>query len=80
MNTPLARQHNQMVYAERSRELARKLLLALIDEVRQMGPENAAMATHKAIAEAQNELELCECHYAVPYGWVTAAGCPFHDR
>jgi len=79
MNTPLTRQLDIIVELEETKDLARGLLLALIDEIRHNGPENAASATHEIIAKAQKKLEVCGCHYAMPYGWVTAVDCELHE-
>jgi len=58
------------------RNLALRLMLALIDEVQYS--QDLAEATLEVLAKAQTEFD-CECGFVTPYGWVVSADCPYHD-
>lgn len=60
MNTPLNRQLNVMVDLEEMRELARRLALALADEVAYHGDENSAEASLEVLAVARAQLDLVD--------------------
>jgi len=76
MNTPLNRQMNTMMELEEMRNLALRLMLALIDEVRHS--KEPSEATLEVLAKAQAKFD-CECGFVNPYGWVISADCQYHD-